>query len=89
MVHILARQVMSLGPTIVELEALVEGRLRERPHVEAITSMPGIGDMRGAEFIVAVPPTRAAHAGGFGYVARRLYRHLNNAAATAPGVDET
>ncbi|MEY9874731.1 hypothetical protein ABH931_004231, partial [Streptacidiphilus sp. MAP12-33] len=23
------------------------------------------------------------------YLARRLYRHLNNAAATTPGVDET
>lgn len=53
MVHTLAREVMSLDQEIAELEALIEGRFREHPHARVITSMPGIGDMLGAEFIAA------------------------------------
>ncbi|GAA2127634.1 IS110 family transposase [Kitasatospora saccharophila] len=53
MVHTLAREVMSLDQEIAELEALIEGRFREHPDAEVITSMPGIGDMLGAEFIAA------------------------------------
>lgn len=53
MVHTLAREVMALDQEIAELEALIEGRFREHPDAEVITSMPGIGDMLGAEFIAA------------------------------------
>ncbi|WP_049649199.1 IS110 family transposase [Kitasatospora sp. MY 5-36] len=60
MVHTLAREVMSLDQEIAELEALLEGRFREHPHAEVITSMPGIGDMLGAEFIAATGGDMAA-----------------------------
>ncbi|SCF73636.1 IS110 family transposase [Streptomyces sp. Ncost-T10-10d] len=53
MVHTLAREVMALDEEISELNALIEGRFREHPDAEVITSMPGIGDMLGAEFIAA------------------------------------
>lgn len=53
MVHTLAREVMSLDQEIAELEALIEGRFREHPDAGVITSMPGIGDMLGAEFVAA------------------------------------
>lgn len=53
MVHTLAREVMALDREIAELEALIEGRFREHPDAEVITSMPGIGNMLGAEFIAA------------------------------------
>ncbi|MEE1770972.1 IS110 family transposase, partial [Streptomyces sp. JV185] len=53
MVHTLAREVMALDEEISELNALIEGRFREHPDAEVITSMPGIGDMLGAEFVAA------------------------------------
>ncbi|MET7354769.1 IS110 family transposase [Streptomyces mirabilis] len=53
MVHTLAREVMALDQEIAELEVLIEGRFREHPDAEVITSMPGVGDMLGAEFIAA------------------------------------
>ncbi|TFV31928.1 IS110 family transposase [Streptomyces sp. T1317-0309] len=53
MAHTLAREVMALDLEIAELEAQIEGRFREHPDAEVITSMPGIGDMLGAEFIAA------------------------------------
>lgn len=53
MVHTLAREVMALDQEIADLEALIEGRFREHPDAEVITSMPGIGNMLGAEFIAA------------------------------------
>lgn len=53
MAHTLAREVMALDEEISELNALIEGRFREHPDAEVITSMPGIGDMLGAEFIAA------------------------------------
>jgi transposase len=53
MVHTLAREVMALDQEIAELETLIEGRFREHPDAEVITSMPGIGNMLGAEFIAA------------------------------------
>lgn len=53
MVHTLAREVMTLDEEISELNALIEGRFREHPDAAVITSMPGIGDMLGAEFIAA------------------------------------
>lgn len=52
-VHPLAREVMALDEEIAELNALIEGRSREHPDAEVITSMPCIGDMLGAEFIAA------------------------------------
>ncbi|MDU9000208.1 IS110 family transposase [Streptomyces mirabilis] len=60
MVHTLAREVMSLDQEIAELEALIEGRFREHPDAGVITSMPGIGDMLGAEFIAATGGDMAA-----------------------------
>ncbi|WP_329493003.1 IS110 family transposase [Kitasatospora herbaricolor] len=53
MVHTLAREVMALDEEIDQLNTLIEGRFREHPDAEVITSMPGIGDMLGAEFIAA------------------------------------
>jgi len=53
MVHTLAREVMALDQEIAELEVLIEGRFREHPDADVITSMPGIGDTLGAEFIAA------------------------------------
>ncbi|WP_073786231.1 transposase [Streptomyces sp. CB01580] len=53
MVHTLAREVMALDEEIAQTNALIEGRFREHPDAEVITSMPGIGDMLGAEFIAA------------------------------------
>lgn len=53
MVHTLAREVMDLDEKISQTNALIEGRFREHPDAEVITSMPGIGDMLGAEFIAA------------------------------------
>ena len=53
MVHTLAREVMALDEEIAQTGALIEGRFREHPDAEVITSMPGIGDMLGAEFIAA------------------------------------
>ncbi|MFB8236139.1 IS110 family transposase [Kitasatospora purpeofusca] len=53
MVHTMAREVMTLDQELTELEALIEGRFREHPDAAVITSMPGIGDILGAEFIAA------------------------------------
>ncbi|WP_413804486.1 IS110 family transposase [Streptomyces sp. OE57] len=53
MVHTLAREVMALDQEIAEIEALIEGRFREHPDAKVITSLPGIGNMLGAEFIAA------------------------------------
>lgn len=60
MVHTLAREVMALDEEIAQTNALVEGRFREHPDAEVITSMPGIGDMLGAEFIAATGGDMAA-----------------------------
>lgn len=53
MVNTLAREVMALDEEIAQISALIEERFREHPAAEVITSMPGIGDMLGAEFIAA------------------------------------
>ncbi|MEE1829342.1 IS110 family transposase [Streptomyces sp. SP17KL33] len=60
MVHTLAREVMALDEEIAQTNALIEGRFREHPDAEVITSMPGIGDMLGAEFIAATGGDMAA-----------------------------
>jgi len=53
MVHTLARKVMDLDEEIAQISSLIEERFRGHPSAEVITSMPGIGDMLGAEFIAA------------------------------------
>ncbi|MFD7447543.1 IS110 family transposase [Kitasatospora sp. NPDC059827] len=58
--HTLAREVMTLDQEIAELESLIEERFREHPDAEVITSMPGIGDTLGAEFIAATGGDMAA-----------------------------
>lgn len=60
MVHTLAREVMALDQEIAEIEVLIEGRFREHPDAEVITSMPGIGNLLGAEFIAATGGDMAA-----------------------------
>jgi transposase len=60
MVHTLAREVMTLDEEIAQVNTLIEGRFREHPDAEVITSMPGIGDMLGAEFIAATGGDMAA-----------------------------
>ncbi|MBP0452977.1 IS110 family transposase [Kitasatospora sp. RG8] len=60
MVHTLAREVIRLGEEIDQLNTLIEGRFREHADAEVITSMPGIGDMLGAEFIAATGGDMAA-----------------------------
>ncbi|WP_406210054.1 IS110 family transposase [Kitasatospora sp. NBC_01560] len=53
MVHALAREVTALNEEIAGLDAMIETRFREHPDAEVITSMPGIGNLLGAEFIAA------------------------------------
>ncbi|GAB1339749.1 IS110 family transposase [Streptomyces sp. E-15] len=60
MVHTLAREVMALDEEIAQTNAHIEDRFREHPDAEVITSMPGIGDMLGAEFIAATGGEMAA-----------------------------
>ncbi|MFI5868070.1 IS110 family transposase [Streptomyces sp. NPDC051546] len=60
MVHTLTREVMVLDQELAGIEALIEGRFREHPDAGVITSMPGIGDMLGAEFIAATGGDMAA-----------------------------
>ncbi|MGW6413524.1 IS110 family transposase, partial [Streptomyces vinaceus] len=53
MVHTLAKEVMAFDEEIAQTSSQIEERFREHPAAEVITSMPGIGDMLGAEFIAA------------------------------------
>ncbi|MFJ9444519.1 IS110 family transposase [Kitasatospora sp. NPDC101235] len=53
MVHTLAKEVMAFDEGIALTNALIEGRFREHPDAEVITSMPGVGTLLGAEFIAA------------------------------------
>ncbi|MCD0486278.1 IS110 family transposase [Streptacidiphilus sp. ASG 303] len=50
-VQALARELLALGEEIERTDAAIEARFREHRHAEAITSMPGIGTLLGAEFI--------------------------------------
>ncbi|MGY4928767.1 transposase [Streptomyces sp. 900105755] len=52
-VHTLAREVMVLDEEIDQLNALIGERFREHPDAAVITSLPGIGDTLGAEFVAA------------------------------------
>jgi transposase len=54
MVHTLAKEVITLNEKIAETDKLIEGRFREHELAEVIQSMPGIGTVLGAEFLVAV-----------------------------------
>jgi transposase len=51
MVHTLAGALMALDQEIAAIDTAIEARFREHEHAEAITSMPGIGTVLGAEFI--------------------------------------
>ncbi|NEC92669.1 IS110 family transposase [Streptomyces sp. SID12501] len=53
MVARLAKGVMALDEEISELDALIEGRFREHPQAEVIRSLPGMGNLLGAEFLAA------------------------------------
>lgn len=83
-VRTLAREVTSLDQEVAELEALFGGRFREHPHAElisrVISSMLGIGDFLGAEFIAATGGDMAA----FGSPNR-----LADVAGLAPGPRES
>lgn len=50
-VRTLAAAVMALDEEIARTDALIETRFREHAHAAAITSMPGMGSLLGAEFI--------------------------------------
>ncbi|MFF7859459.1 IS110 family transposase [Streptomyces sp. NPDC007904] len=54
MVHTLAKEVMTLDEKITETDKLIESRFREHELADVIQSMPGIGVILGAEFLVAV-----------------------------------
>jgi len=49
----LAREVMTLGERIREIDQLIGERFRRHPAASLITSLPGIGILLGAEFLVA------------------------------------
>ncbi|MDH2391635.1 IS110 family transposase [Streptomyces sp. HNM0663] len=51
LVKTLAREVMALNEKIAETDKLIEGRFREHPQAEVITSLPGIGPLLGAELL--------------------------------------
>jgi transposase len=53
MVARLAKGMIALDEEIAELDTLIEGRFREHPHAEVITSLPGIGALLGAKFLAA------------------------------------
>lgn len=52
MVHTLAKEVMALTEKIAETDKLIEGRFRAHELAEVIASVPGIGTVLGAEFLV-------------------------------------
>jgi transposase len=51
MVRTLAAAVMALDEEIAHTDTLIEARFREHAHAVAITSLPGMGRLLGAEFI--------------------------------------
>ncbi len=54
MVHTLAKEVMALNEKIAETDKLIEGRFREHELAEVMASVPGIGTVLGAEFLVGI-----------------------------------
>ncbi|MER6161475.1 IS110 family transposase [Streptomyces sp. NPDC001868] len=53
LVHTMAKEVMSLNEKIAEVYKLIESRFRQHELAPVITSLPGIGPLLGAEFLVA------------------------------------
>ncbi|MFJ2006661.1 IS110 family transposase [Streptomyces chartreusis] len=53
MVVRLAKGVIALDEEIAEVDALIEARFREHPHVEVILSLPGMGKQLGAVLLAA------------------------------------
>ncbi|WTW92364.1 IS110 family transposase [Streptomycetaceae bacterium NBC_01309] len=53
MVRTLAKEVMALNEKIAEVDKLIEGRFRDHELAEVITSLPGMGNLLGAEFLAA------------------------------------
>jgi transposase len=53
MVHTLVKEVMLLNEQVTELDKRIEARFREHQHFDVITSMPGLGNILGAEFLAA------------------------------------
>lgn len=60
MVRTLAKEVTALNEKITEVDKLIEGRFRQHELAEVITSMPGIGTLLGAEFLVSTGGDLAA-----------------------------
>jgi transposase len=54
MVHTLAKEVIALNEKITETDKLIEGRFREHELAEVILSVPGVGAILGAEFLVGI-----------------------------------
>ena len=49
----LAREAITLGERLREIDKLIEDRFRRHRYAHVITSMPGIGSLLGAEFLAA------------------------------------
>jgi transposase len=58
----LARQLLELDRQIKDTTRLISGRLRAHPHAAIIESMPGMGPVLGAEFLVATGGSLASFA---------------------------
>ena len=58
----LARQLLDLDRRIKDTDKLITSRFREHPHAEIIESLPGLGPILGAEFLVATGGDLAAFA---------------------------
>ena len=82
----LATSVLELDRQLNELEKLIADRFRTDPNAEIITSMIGIGDLLGAEFLAATGGTLSAfasadHLAGYAGLApapRDSSRHTGN-----------
>jgi transposase len=59
----LAREVMALGQRIKQVDERIAARFRRHRAAAVITSLPGIGTLLGAEFLVATGGDMAAFAG--------------------------
>ena len=58
----MARQLLDLDRQIKDTTRLITGRFRTHPHAAIIESLPGMGPLLGAEFIVATGGNLAAFA---------------------------
>jgi hypothetical protein len=57
-----AATVINLNSELDDIDKMITDRFRTHPHAEIITSMTGIGDLLGAEFLAATGGTLAAFA---------------------------